>query len=204
MLQTQTVSPELLELLKKISTSELFKDYFLVGGTSLALQIGHRNSIDLDFFAKKDIDELVFMEELEKFGKVIKVTGTKNVLICKVNGIKIDFVNHIYQFIDEPLIVEGIKLASKKDISAMKLNAIEGRGTKKDFIDLYFLLNYFSLSEIITFYREKYVNHTDFMMLKSLTYFDDADNYPEPEMFQNFDWEMAKQKITQEFIKLEI
>lgn len=204
MLQTQTVSAELLELLKKISTSELFKDYFLVGGTSLALQIGHRNSIDLDFFAKKDIDELVFMEELEKFGKVIKVTGTKNVLICKVNGIKIDFVNHIYQFIDEPLIVEGIKLASKKDISAMKLNAIEGRGTKKDFIDLYFLLNYFSLSEIITFYREKYVNHTDFMMLKSLTYFDDADNYPEPEMFQNFDWEMAKQKITQEFIKLEI
>ncbi len=204
MLQTQTVSAELLELLKKISTSELFKDYFLVGGTSLALQIGHRNSIDLDFFAKKDIDELVFMEELEKFGKVIKVTGTKNVLICKVNGIKIDFVNHIYQFIDEPLIVEGIKLASKKDISAMKLNAIEGRGTKKDFIDLYFLLNYFSLSEIITFYREQYVNHTDFMMLKSLTYFDDADNYPEPEMFQNFDWEMAKQKITQEFIKLEI
>ncbi|SEF48255.1 Nucleotidyl transferase AbiEii toxin, Type IV TA system [Halpernia humi] len=202
MLQTQTVSPELLELLRKISNSDFFSDFFLVGGTALALQIGHRNSIDLDFFAKKDIDENLFLEKLSEFGKVIKFSSSKNILICSVNGVKVDFVNHIYKFLDEPLILDGIKMASKRDISAMKLNAIEGRGSKKDFIDLYFLLNYMSLPEMIEAYKLKYPNHSEFMMLKSLTYFEDADHFPQPEMFADFNWENAKQKIIQEFLKL--
>lgn len=202
MLQTQTVSPELLELLRKIALSDFFSDFILVGGTALALQIGHRNSIDLDFFGNKNIEEDLIINELEKFGNVIKLTSTKNIFICTVDGIKVDFVNHNYKFLDSYILDEGIKMATKRDISAMKLNAIEGRGTKKDFIDLYFLLDHLTLSEMIDSYLEKFPNHTDFMMLKSLTYFDDAESFPQPIMFKDFDWENCKNKITQEFLKL--
>jgi len=202
MLQTQTVSPELLELLRQIMKSEFFSDFVLVGGTALALQIGHRNSIDLDFFGKKEIEEERILEELEQFGNVEKKAGSKNILVCSVNQIKVDFVNHKYPFLDQRLNIENIRMASPKDIAAMKLNAIEGRGTKKDFIDLFFLLNNFSLEEMIEFYNQKYVNHTDFMMLKSLTYFTDADLFPQPKMFVDFDWENCKEVLMEEYFKL--
>lgn len=204
MLQTKTVSPELLELLKNISDSEFFSEYRLVGGTSLALQIGHRNSIDLDFFAKKEINEDLFLIELSKFGNVKKIAGSKNILICIINNIKVDFVNHVYKFIDKPIVFDGINLATQKDIAAMKLHAIENRGTRKDFIDLYFLLQTFTLAEMSKFYKEKYVNHENFMMLKSLTYFTDANTNPEPKMFVDFNWEICKLKITEEYYKLKI
>ncbi|KFF00234.1 hypothetical protein IX39_06135 [Chryseobacterium formosense] len=204
MLQTQTVSTELLELLKSIMSSAFFSDYILVGGTALALQFGHRNSVDLDFFANKEIDEDKILEELKKLGKVQKISGSRSVLICSINGIKVDFVNHRYPFLDRSIVVDSVRMASPKDISAMKLNAIEGRGTKKDFIDLYFLLEKFSLNEMIAFYNEKYIDHTDFMMLKSLTYFVDADIFPQPEMFSTFDWDECKAKIISEYLKLNL
>lgn len=204
MLQTQTVSSELLELLKKVMHLTFFSDYTLVGGTALALQIGHRNSVDLDFFANKEIDENKIIEELKKIGEVQKISGSKSVLICSVNGIKVDFVNHRYPFLENYMIIDGVRMASQKDISAMKLNAIEGRGTKKDFIDLYFLLNKFNLKQMITFYNEKYIDHTDFMMLKSLTYFVDADIFPQPQMYSDFNWDDCKKKIISEYLTLNL
>nr|WP_228412683.1 hypothetical protein [Chryseobacterium sp. SC28] len=84
----------------------------------------------------------------------------------------------------------------------MKLNAISGRGSKKDFIDLFFLLKEFSLEEMINFYRQKYTQHSEFGMLKSITYFEDADQENEPEMLVEFDWEHAKEKIKEEYFKL--
>jgi hypothetical protein len=94
-------------------------------------------------------------------------------------------------------------MLSIKDIAAMKLNAIAGRGSKKDFIDLYFLLNEFSLEEILSFYETKYNDGSIFMVQKSLTYFDDADAQQQPKMFKDFHWETCKQKIIEEVLKLE-
>jgi len=91
---------------------------------------------------------------------------------------------------------------SKKDIAAMKLNAIAGRGSKKDFIDLYFLLKEFSLREIMDFYNQKYHDGSEFMALKSLAYFEDANLQPEPKMFKDFDWEKCKKHILEETKKL--
>ncbi len=204
MLQTQTISAECLELLRNISTSDFFADYVLVGGTALALQIGHRNSVDLDFFGKIEIDTELYVEELKKIGNVNVLKVSKNILITSINDVKIDFVNYTYPWIDEKIITENITLASKKDIAAMKLNAISGRGSKKDFIDLYFLLNEFSLKEMIGFYREKYTNHSEFGMIKSITYFEDADKEEAPEMFLDFDWKSCKEKITREFNNLKL
>ena len=203
MLQTQTGVPYLLELLKKIMDEPLFKNFNLVGGTSLALQIGHRNSIDIDLFGNSEINSDLFIEKLSKFGELKVVQSTKNILITKINEVKVDFVNYKYPLLSQILFVENIRMLSTKDIAAMKLNAIAGRGSKKDFIDLYFLLNEFTLQEILNFYLQKYDDGSSFMVQKSLSYFLDADDQLSPKMYLDFNWETCKQKIIEEVLKLE-
>jgi hypothetical protein len=183
-------------------SEKLFSDFNLVGGTSLSLQMGHRNSIDIDLFGNSEINAQLFIEKLSEYGEVKVAQSTKNILITKINDVKVDFVNYRYPLLTDCLLVENIRMVSKKDIAAMKLNAIAGRGSKKDFIDLYFLLNEFSLTDILSFYNEKFIDGSVFMVQKSLTYFEDADYQLEPKMFKDFDWENCKQKIIEDVIKL--
>ena len=135
MLSFQTVESNTLELLRKLSSLTFLKDARLVGGTALALQYGHRQSVDLDFFGQIQEEPEVIKEQLRGIApiKVIKESG--NIKIYVVADVKVDFVNYSYSWIDAPVIEDGLTLASPKDIAAMKINAIEGRGTKKDFID---------------------------------------------------------------------
>ncbi len=195
MLQRQSVSDELLELLNAIMKESIFDSFVLVGGTSLALQFGHRISIDLDFFGHQEIEEDLFLSKLSNLGKVQVIKKSANILICSVNGIKVDFVNYSYPWIEDFVLEDSFRLASVKDIAAMKLNAIAGRGSKKDFIDLYFILKQFSLKQIFEFYREKYSDGSEFMVLKSLSYFDDADQEETPIILQSISWEDVKQEI---------
>lgn len=123
-------------------------------------------------------------------------------MITSINGVKTDFVNYKYPLLKEYKTIQDVRLASKEDIAAMKLNAISGRGSKKDFIDLYFLLEEFTLDEMIEFYLEKYFDGSRFMVIKSLTYFVDADNQQTPDIYSKFNWETCKQKIIEEVIKL--
>jgi len=203
MLQTQTVVPELMELLNKIMSEKLFSDFNLVGGTALALQMGHRNSIDIDLFGNSEINPELFIEKLSEFGEVNVAQSTKNILITKIDDVKVDFVNYKYPLLSDCLFVENIRMISTKDIAAMKLNAIAGRGSKKDFIDLYFLLNEYPLEDILSFYKKKYHDGSVFMVQKSLTYFEDANSQLQPKMFKDFNWETCKQKIIEEVLKLE-
>jgi len=202
MLQTQTTSPELLELLIKLMKDEFFNNFILVGGTSLALQIGHRNSVDIDMFGNQSIDQEIFTDKLTKFGVVAVSQNSKNIFISSINEIKVDFVNYKYPLLKDFIEIEGIRLASKEDIAAMKLNAILGRGSRKDFIDLFFLLQEFSLQQMIDFYNNKYVDGSEFLVIKSLSYFEDANSQPQPIMFKEFNWEICKQKIIEEVLKL--
>lgn len=195
MLQTQTIEPKLLELLNKIMTSELFEEFNLVGGTSLALQIGHRFSIDIDMFGNSEINEVEFTEELSNFGKVITLKKSKSIIIFSVDGIKVDFVNYKYPLIESLNTIKNIRMVSDKDVAAMKINAIAGRGSRKDFIDLYFLLKKYSLKELFSFYNKKYADGSEFMVLKSLTYFDDAENEEMPIMFEKVNWNEIKNTI---------
>ena len=119
-----------------------------------------------------------------------------------LNNVRIDVVDYgNYEWIDEPVIDKGIILASAKDIAALKINAIEGRGTKKDFVDLNELLKHFELSEIIDFYMQKYPDYSLFQALLSLTYFDDAESQAMPVMLVADTWEDMKEKIREEVRK---
>ena len=195
MLFYETIHPDTLELLKKIQSLEIFTDTRLVGGTALALQIGHRKSIDLDFFGNvsASLEEIVL--EFSEFANANPLSSSKTMRFLIVDGVKVDIVNYPYNWIDRPVVENGIILAGIKDISAMKLSAITNRGTKKDFIDLYFLLKRFSFNELIDFYLEKYSDAQLFTVLKSLTYFEDAEADPLPVMVDSISWDEAKASI---------
>lgn len=198
MLSIQTVQPDTLELLKAISAQLEVKELRLVGGTALALQYGHRQSVDLDFFGRlpEDKDELI--DVVRRVGDVTVLNRSKIILQMVVNQVKVDFVDYSrYPWIDEPILGDGFVLASDKDIAAMKINAIMGRGTRKDFIDLYVLLQHYSLTQIMDFYRQKYPEFSEYRALLSMTYFDDAEMQDMPLMFIKTPWESMKTSIIQ-------
>lgn len=195
MLSYRTIESHTLELLKALQSNEALKQTRLVGGTALALQYGHRSSIDLDLFGHIDIEDEDLIELLKSYGIVEVRQLTKNIKVFTIDGIKVDIVNYKYPWIDSPIIEDGIVLASARDIAAMKVNAIEGRGTKKDFIDIHELLKRFTLKEILDFYVQKYPENSLFRALLSLSYFEDADTQPMPTMFVNEDWDAIKTHI---------
>lgn len=195
MLHYETIYPNTLELLKKIQSLDMFKESRLVGGTALALQLGHRVSVDLDFFGKIDapLEDIVF--ELSSFASVSPISASKMMRFLIVDGIKVDIVNYPYPWIDSPVVENGVTLASIQDIAAMKLSAITNRGTKKDFIDYYFLLKTYSLEELLDLYVRKFSDAQLFTAIKSLTYFQDAEADPMPRMTEYLDWENVKKSI---------
>ena len=171
----------------------------LVGGTSLALQYGHRRSIDLDLFGEADEDTDELTEALrENVDKVVVGGHSKRIKAYYLNNVKVDIVNYSYPWIDNAIIEDGIRLASPKDIAAMKVNAVIGRGTKKDFIDIFYLLKHFTFYDLIQFYLKKYPDGSEYRALLSMAYFDDADPQPMPYMFEQVEWEDIKQCIKHE------
>ena len=161
MLQTNTVSKHTLEILKKICCHQQFNDLFLVGDTALALQIGHRISIDLDFFTLSSFDENELKNVLiNQFDAQIFAIDN-NAISGTINNVKFDFIAHQYPLIKPVLEKENTRLSSLEDIAAMKLNAVRNRGTKKDFIDIYFLLQKFNLEALLELVNLKYPNHID-------------------------------------------
>lgn len=175
-----------------------FSGLRLVGGTALALQIGHRKSIDLDFFGKVDFEAIQTGSLFARFDTVEVIQKTKNINVFEINGVKVDFVNYSYPWLQDTLVIDGIRLALEKDLAAMKIAAITGRGRKKDFVDMYFLLKEISFTDIISLYNEKYFDASTYLALKSLTYFDDAEQDMDLDMIEPIEWIEVKKTILKE------
>lgn len=202
MLHLETIDTPTLGLLKSLMKIPEFSGLYLVGGTALALQAGHRKSIDLDLFGILTLDEFEFTNTLKIFDSVTLINRTANIKTFLINQIKVDFVNYPYQWIEPCINIDSIRLAGKSDIAAMKLAAITGRGTKKDFIDLVTLLDEFTLDKMLQFYNRKFPDGSEFMVLKSLTYFKDAETDQPPVMLRETDWNKVKWRIISETKKL--
>ena len=196
MLHHQTIHPDTLELLRKLSLLPELSQMRLVGGTALALQYGHRQSIDLDFFGEMTNAPDEIINKMSEFGDCVVLNNQKSILQLVVSGVKVDVIDYsLYKWIDSPVCENGLKLASVQDIAAMKINAIEGRGSRKDFIDVYMLLKKYSLDEILGFYKQKYPNYSIFRALLSLTFFEDAERESMPIMLIDDSWEQMKKNI---------
>jgi predicted nucleotidyltransferase component of viral defense system len=134
-------------------------------------------------------------------GETIVFTTNTNWLGVKFEGVKIDVLKYPYTLLNMPLEIDGIRLVSQADIAAMKLSAISSRGAKKDFIDLFFLLQTFTLPEMLEFYTLKFGIHEHFHVLRSLTYFEDAELEATPKMLKRVSWPKVKKAIEKEVRK---
>ncbi len=175
------IKPETFTLIQELQSLDFLKGFYLVGGTALALKLGHRNSIDIDLFTQTEFDETELIENLkDKF--LLSVSFTKkNTLISTVNSIKTDFIRHNNPLINEPITEEGITYLSMEDIAAMKLHAIENSGKRlKDFIYIYFLLEHFSLNQMLVFYGIKYPYMNKLIALRAINFFEDIDPNIDP------------------------
>lgn len=204
MLQYQTVYPATLGLLKELMAKDYLNEFVLVGGTALSLQIGHRTSIDLDLFSNSLFSADDLYEDLSAdFSMATPFVKDRSTLITEIRGIKTDFIRFKYSF-QKPIIeVDDIRLLDIEDIAPMKLDAIAGRGKKKDFFDLYFLLERYSLPEMLTWYTAMFQHTTVFHVWKSLTYFEDAESDGDPLVFnKTVTWGSVKERIKEEVAKL--
>jgi len=199
MLYTSTVEPGTLGLLKSLMSEPDLQDFTLVGGTALSLRIGHRQSYDLDLFGFPEALNIPMISALLlDYGAVEMQTASKNIFSALVNGIKVDFVRYQYPLIHPFSVEEGIRLASLEDIAAMKLAAITGRGRKRDFSDIYFLLKHFSLAEMLDLFVKKYPDGNRFLTIKSLNYFEDAEEDKDPVFLHQADWKTIRSTIDKE------
>jgi hypothetical protein len=177
MLQKNSIRKSLWNLLKYLQDSNVFEDYFLVGGTALALQLGHRISDDIDLFTRNDLNKDEIFDFLKKnYNGKYQINNIQNIILqVTIEDIKVDFVKYDYNLIEDTKEEEGIRYLGKKDISAMKLMAVANRGDQaKDFIDIYYLLKEITLNDMFNYYKQKY-NQKDITVIKrSLVYFDDV------------------------------
>lgn len=157
MLQTQTVTDSTLAIIKRLMADSQLQEFLLVGGTALALTIGHRHSVDIDLFTQNSFDSKALGQQLSTRYNATRMKTIKNGIFCSIGGIKVDLISHSYPEIEPHQVTEGIRMASLTDIAAMKLHAIIRSGERlKDFVDIYFLLERMSLSAMYTAYEQKY------------------------------------------------
>lgn len=200
----KVLRPDTVNAIKIVSESAAIKQAYLAGGTALALHLGHRISVDLDFFTQNSFDEQTLNLELSQFPQYKENRLAWQTVLGSVGETKFSIFYYKYKIIDETSDFMGIKLAGKKDIAAMKILALSDRGTKRDFIDTYFLSKDFSLEEIFGFYDQKYSNLNDkiYHFIKSLNYFVDADMDKMPNMLVPTDWGNIKIFFEREAIRL--
>lgn len=179
-------------------------DFYLAGGTGLALQFGHRLSLDLDFFSPEIFDEDRLLERMQAIDGVGVVSKAPYTLHANISETKVSFLGFPYPVLFPPAQFLGVAVADPRDIACMKLSAIASRGTKRDFVDLYYCARRFRLAEILLMFEQKFVKtkFSKIHLLKSLTYFADAERDPMPRMLAAVEWNEIRQYFLRETPRL--
>lgn len=201
MLREETVEPATLELLRILVSLPELKNFRLVGGTALSLLYGHRKSIDLDFFTDQPLDKELILAMLEEQFNTLTIVSNRipSILQCIVNNVKLDFVRVKDPFTNPIQQIDGIPIADIKELVALKLNAIKGRGAKKDFWDINKLLEFYTLDNLFKFYHDRYPLDDTFAVIRSVIYFADAEHDVTPDTLDNVTWTQVKDNISKAF-----
>ena len=197
MLYKETIEPKTLELLIDLQKEPLLSTFNLVGGTALALHLGHRKSIDLDFFTSESFDlEEIKMMLIKKYDFKVSYSRSQT-LKGFINGVKVDFIKFDYPHLHNCDIIDEVRIESIPDIIAMKLLSITDNGSRiKDFIDIAYLSSWFSLEQMLQFFIRKVTNSNIMMPIKALTYFDDIDfNESIVMLYNDFDWDKISNRL---------
>lgn len=200
----KAILPDTFRAIQLVSKIPFMKEAYLAGGTALALQLGHRVSVDLDFFTLKEFDEDALSSQLLQFKEFVQKNKAWRTVQGKIGETEFSLFYYKNTLIEETVEYEGIKLIGKKDIAAMKIDALQGRGTKRDFIDVYFLSKLYKLDEMLNFFNLKYGILEDrwYPILRSLDYFEEADREDSPKMLMDVKWEEVKRFFHNESMRL--
>jgi hypothetical protein len=192
----ESVKSELLQLLQTMMTDSSYDQFSLAGGTSLSLRFGHRTSVDIDFFTGEPFDSILLQDQIASdFSGSQILNRTKGSLCVNVCGIKIDLLYHPYPLLGDIEIDGCIRIMSLADVSAMKINAVTNRGSKKDFIDLYTLhMNGIQLQQCIENFCTKY-NGNKLLAIRSLLWMQDADQEPDPVFLHELTWASVRKTM---------
>jgi uncharacterized phage-like protein YoqJ len=204
----KAITPETKKSLAILGKSGILKECYLAGGTALCLQFGHRISFDLDFFTKKEFKPKILAQRIKKIFPEFKVDKLEwGTILGYLGKTRFSLFFYDYPLLFKPLNFLGIRIARAKDIAPMKIAAICERGTKRDFIDLFFILKVkkvLTLDEALTLYDRKFklLKENKFHILKSLCYFEDAEKEPMPKMIEKVKWSEIKEFFKKEVLKV--
>ena len=189
------ISAETEGALRALHEAQLLDRFYLAGGTGLALQLGHRLSRDLDFFSLDHFDEEVLLQRIQRLAEFSLTAKAPYTLHTAIQGTKVSFLGYAYPVLFPIMPFQNVAVADPRDIACMKVSAIASRGAKRDFVDLFACAQRFGLKEILQLFDRKYAqaNYNKIHILKSLTYFADADKDPPPDMLEAFEWGAVKQ-----------
>jgi predicted nucleotidyltransferase component of viral defense system len=192
-----TVTPDMRVILKQFSNTPTGAKFYLAGGTALSLQLGHRLSVDLDFFSpSEDIPSIrpALEQALAPFDFTLADSAWGN-LVYLVQNVRVGFYGYGYELVAPLVETPDARLASIEDIALMKLDALLARAARKDFYDLYFICQKIPLRQILDLAPKKYPHTRDFeaQSVKRLTYFESADQDPDPTLLQSISWGRVKE-----------
>lgn len=205
MFHHSTVEPETYQTLQRIFLIPAIQKHFaLAGGTSLSLQLGHRKSIDLDIFSPNpiNVNEIEMLLSTDEKLSFEFVNSNKNMLFAFLNKIKCDFIYEPHKVLEPFISYEGVNYFSLLDIAAMKMHAICGRGKRKDFFDLYVLVENFGWQPLLDSFRLKYDESQLYFLWRSIHYFSDADEDVDIKGFPPYkkSWDEVKEFIIEKCI----
>jgi len=194
----EATTPAMREVMRFIGGCPFAKRFYLAGGTALALRLGHRRSIDLDLFSETDELGWRTRQEIVRALAPLGVQVLEDVdgnLLTQVSGMHAGFFSYGYPLLDPTDSAEGVALAGLVDIGLMKLDALIGRGGRKDFYDLYAIAQEGSLTELLARGSHKYGYARDYelMAVESMVLFDNADRDVQPDLLIQVPWEQVKE-----------
>ena len=201
----KVLTKEAWSLVRKLALESVMDGWLLAGGTGLALQFGHRYSEDLDLFTVKPFDPQGFLGRLTAFGKVKVQDRSDEALHVFLDGVRFSFLRAQADFLFPGIAYRGLTVADPREIAVMKLIAIGGRGSRKDFVDLYFLFRCgISLETSFDLLRKRFqdVDYNEYHLMKSLVYFNDAEAEPMPSLIEQVSWNEIKKAVVDEVKRL--
>jgi predicted nucleotidyltransferase component of viral defense system len=201
---TEVISPQVDGTSRRLAEVEALRNFYLAGGTALALHIGHRKSVDLDFFSAQPFDEDAFLANMQRLPGLSVLARSSQTLYLHVSGTKVSFIGYSYPLLFPLEYFRGLAVADVRDIACMKLSALASRGSRRDFVDLYAVAQRHGLSTLVELFQQKFsrVNYSTIHVLKSLIYFADAEKEPIPDMLLPLSWEEVKAFFLHEVRKL--
>ncbi|MCL6478652.1 MAG: nucleotidyl transferase AbiEii/AbiGii toxin family protein [Peptococcaceae bacterium] len=197
----QVISKDRQDLLELLGRQNILKDFYLAGGTGAAIHMGHRISEDFDFFSRHDFNTFGIIQSLSELGSFTIAGEARGTVHGILNGVKLSFLLYKYPLLYPAKTFLGCRIADLRDIALMKLTAISGRGSKRDFIDLYFITKEkINLDSLLQLFENKYkkTGYSRYHLLKSLAYFEDAEREPAPVMLRPVDWNIVKKYFLQQ------